>query len=309
MAADGDAAALTRRLLARCSFRAEPPAGERLGTVGAGTELSCAVSGGSDSLALLVLAAATGDSVVAYHVDHGLRPGSAAEADVVAESADRLGCRFVALRRTVEPGPNLEARARAARLAALPPGTATGHTADDQAETVLLRLLRGSGPDGLAAMRPGPRHPILSLRRSEAAELVSLLGLRVVRDPSNDDLRFARNRVRHELLPLCCGIAGRDVVPLLARAAGLAAEEATLLDALASAIDPTDARALCDAEPVLARRAVRSWLRAGDAEGRPPGSAAVERVLAVAAGKVVACELEGGRRVRRSKGRLGEVAQ
>ncbi|MHB1854368.1 MAG: ATP-binding protein, partial [Acidimicrobiales bacterium] len=98
------------------------------------------MSGGADSLALLVLAVATGRAVTAFHVDHGLRPGSAAEADRVAAAAAGLGAGFRALSVEVEPGPNLEARARAARRAVLPPDASTGHTADDQAETVLLNL-------------------------------------------------------------------------------------------------------------------------------------------------------------------------
>ena len=131
-------------LLARCTF---PP---DLGPV------SCAVSGGADSLALLVLARHAGLEATAVHVDHGLRPGSAAEADVVAAAAQRLGAGFRAVQAAVEPGPNLEARARAARYAVLPSDVLTGHTADDQAETVLLNLLRGSGSTGWPASATGP---------------------------------------------------------------------------------------------------------------------------------------------------------
>ncbi|HTW97518.1 MAG TPA: tRNA lysidine(34) synthetase TilS [Acidimicrobiales bacterium] len=279
-------------LLERCDF---PPAGELL---------HCAVSGGSDSLALLALAVAAGCEAVACHVDHGLRPGSELEAGVVAQAATRLGCEVRRMEARVVPGPNLEARAREARRAALPPGSATGHTADDQAETVLYRLLRGSGLDGLVAMRPGPEHPILRLRRDEAATFVASLGLEVVHDASNEDPRYVRNRLRHELLPLCSDVAGRDVVPLLARCAELLAADADGLERLAAGLDPSDARALSEAPVALARRSLRRWLRAGRPGEYPPGSAAIERVLQVAAGKARACELEGGRRVRRSRGRL-----
>ena len=140
----GPAAPETGALLARCTFP-DP-----------GSDLVCGVSGGPDSLALLVLAAGSGCRVTAVHVDHGLRPGSAAEAEVVAEAAQRFGARFESARVVVEDGPNLEARARHARREVLGPEAATGHTADDQAETVLGNLLRGAGVDGLAAMRPGP---------------------------------------------------------------------------------------------------------------------------------------------------------
>jgi hypoxanthine phosphoribosyltransferase len=264
------------------------------------------VSGGADSLALLVLAVAAGCEVTAVHVDHGLRPGSAAEADVVAAAARRFGASFAARRATVAPGPNLEARAREARLGALPPGVATGHTMDDQAETVLVNVLRGAGADGMAGMRPGPQHPLLSLRRSETRALCDALGLVAVADPTNTDPAFVRNRIRHELLPLCAAVAGRDPVPLLARQAGVLRDEVTLLDALAAAAvpDPADARAVARAPRPLARRAVRRWLREAGGTGHPPSLAEVERVLAVAGGAARGTEVAGGAGVRRRGGRL-----
>jgi len=242
--------------------------------------------------------------VTAVHVDHGLRPGSAAEAERVASVAARVGADFRSVRAHVAAGPDLEARARAARHAALGPA-ALGHTADDRAETVLVNLLRGAGPAGLAALRPGTRHPLLGLRRSETRSLCADLGLEPLDDPSNRDPRFVRNRVRHEVLPLLGAVAGRDPVPLLVRTAQVAAGDADLLDQLAAAIEPTDARALAAAPPPLASRAVRRWL-AGDGSGpggperHPPDRATVERVLAVAAGRAVACELPGGWRVART---------
>ncbi|HEX2039151.1 MAG TPA: tRNA lysidine(34) synthetase TilS [Acidimicrobiales bacterium] len=282
----------TERLLARCTF---PPRG---------TPLDCAVSGGADSLALLALACAAGCEVTAVHVDHGLRPGSAAEADVVEAAAARFGARFRGVRVEIAPGPNLEARARAARYAALPPGVATGHTADDLAETVLLNMLRGAGLDGLSPLlgeeQGRPRRPLLQLRRSETAALCDSLGLTPVVDPTNDDRAHLRNRIRAELVPLLDALAERDVVAVLARQAVLLRDDAELLDELAAAIDPADARAIAAAPLPLARRAVRRLLR-GE---HPPDAAAVERVLAVARNEAVACELPGRRRVRRSGGRL-----
>lgn len=261
--------------------------------------MTCAVSGGADSLALLVLATAAGCDVTAVHVDHGLRADSARDADVVAGAAAAFGAAFRAEHVDVDDGPNLEERARDARFAALPDGVLTGHTADDQAETVLLNMLRGAGLDGLSGMGPG-RHPIIRLRRRETRSLCAGLGLTPVEDPSNADPRFRRNRVRRELLPLLDDLAERDVAALLARQADLLREEATLLDDLAASLDPTDARALAAAPAPLARRAVRSWLR----DGRPPASAAVERVLAVARGEARATDVGGGRRVARTGGRL-----
>jgi tRNA(Ile)-lysidine synthase len=277
-------------LLRRCDFPA------------AGTAVHLAVSGGPDSLALLALAGAAGCRSTAVHVDHGLRPGSSAEADLVRAAAERFGAAFLGLRVEVAPGPDLEARARAARRAVLPPGSLLGHTADDQAETVLLNLLRGAGLDGLAGFDPAVR-PIRALRRRETWALCEELGLEPVRDPSNLDPVHRRNRVRHELLPLLDAIAERDVAPVLARQADVARADRDLLDELAAAIDPTDARALAAAPPALARRAVRRWLRVG-LEQHPPDRATVERVLSVARGGAVACEVGGGRSVRRSRGRL-----
>lgn len=279
-------------LLARCQFPAR------------GAAIDCAVSGGPDSLALLALAVAAGCAPRAYHVDHGLREGSAAEADVVEEAARRLGTEFVSLRVELAPGPNLEARARSARFAVLPDGVATGHTADDQAETILLNLIRGAGLAGLAGMRPGLRHPILNLRRVDTEELVVELGLEFVRDPSNADPAFRRNRVRSELLPLIADISARDPVPILVRQAGLLAEEADLLDVLADHVDPTSAASLNEAPLALRRRAVRGWLTGLVDPPYAPDAAAVERVLEVAAGVVLACEVHGGLRIRRSRGRL-----
>ena len=278
-------------LLGRCTF--PPP----------GTDVVCAVSGGADSLALLVLAVAAGCRATAVHVDHGLRPGSAAEGDVVREAAARFGAVFRTVRVTVEPGPNLEARARAARFSVLPPDVLTGHTADDQAETVLLNLMRGAGLDGLAGMGPAG-HPILGLRRLETRQVCRAAELQWVEDPSNADPAHRRNRVRAELLPLLGDIGGRDVVPVLARQAGVLREEAALLDALAAEIDRCDARALASAPLPLARRAARRWLTEDGVEGHPPALATVDRLLAVARGEARAADVGSGRRVVRSRGRL-----
>jgi tRNA(Ile)-lysidine synthase len=285
---------LIAALLARCDF---PPAG---------AEVTCAVSGGADSLALLVLAAEAGCRATAVHVDHGLRPGSDEEAEVVRAAADRWGAAFRGVRVAVAAGPNLEARARATRYAALPADVLTGHTADDQAETMLLNLLRGAGLDGLAGMDPR-RRPLRRLRRRETRALCDMLGLEPVEDPTNLDSAFRRTRVRHELLPLLDDIAERDVVPILARQTDLARDDVALLGELAAALDPCDARALAAAPAPLARRAVRRWLRTGGPGGdelHPPDGASVDRVLAVARGEAVACELPGGWRVARSRGRL-----
>ena len=241
-------------------------------------------------MALLYLAVAAGCQVTAIHVDHGLRDESAAEAEVVEAAARRFEARFEARRVRVDAGPNLEARARAARYAALPDGVLTGHTADDQAETVIINLLRGSGLDGGAGMAKF-RHPILELRRSETEALCRDLELVVVRDPSNDDPAFLRNRVRRELLPQLSAMAQRDIVPLLCRSAAVIRRDVDYLDAQAAVIDVTSARELAAAPEALAARAVRRWLRHIADERHPPTALAVEQVLSVARGDVVACEL------------------
>ena len=277
-------------LLRRCRFPA------------AGTPVTCAVSGGGDSLALLVLAVTAGCDVAAVHVDHGGRDATP-EVAVVRDAAERFGARFDAVAVDVPTGPNQEERWRDARRAALPAGALTGHTADDLAETVLLNLARGAGLDGLAGIRPGPTKPILGLRRAETNRLCDALALTPVVDPTNADPAFRRNRVRHELLPLLDDIADRDVVAVLARQADLLRDDADLLDALCADLDPTDARALAGAPLALARRAVRRWLTTD----HPPDAATVERILAVARGEAKACELPGGARVARSGMRLTRV--
>ncbi len=259
----------------------------------------CAVSGGPDSMALLVLATAAGCRVTAVHVDHGLRDHSQSEAGVVAAAAERFGAAFRGERVTVAPGPNQEARARSARYAVLGPDALTGHTADDQAETMLLNLLRGGALNGLSAMRPH-RHPLLKIRRSETNELCRALELATVNDPSNQLPVHLRNRVRAELVPLMNDIARRDLVPLLTRQADVWRGDADLLDELAATLDPTDAKALVAAPQALARRAVRTWLT-GE---HPPDLATIERVLAVARGEAQACETNDGRRIQRSRQRL-----
>ena len=249
---------------------------------------------------MTALAVAAGCEVTAVHVDHGLRPDSSRDAELAAAIAERLAIPIRVERARLETGPNLEARARAARHRILGPDALVGHTMDDQAETLLLALVRGAGARGLSRMAPRT-HPILDLRRAETVALCARLDLAVAHDPSNDDPRFWRNRVRREVLPLLDEIADRDVAPLLDRTARLLRDDDDLLTRLAADLDVTDARALRDAPPPLARRAIREWLTAG---GYPPDARAVERVLAVARGERVACELAGGRRVQRRAQRL-----
>jgi tRNA(Ile)-lysidine synthase len=274
-----------------------------------------ACSGGADSLALLVISVDAGLEPVAVHVDHGLRPGSEREATAVADAATRLRARFHASRIEVVAGPNLEARARDARYAALEAARVSlgctavlvGHTADDQAETVLLNLLRGAATAGLGGMpvRRGTLvRPLLGLRRADTVAICASVGLEPLADPMNDDRAFRRVRLRRQVLPILEEAAGRDLVPLLARQAAVLRSESEFLDELARAAwpppgDGAPAAPLTTLPVVLARRAVRAWL------GSPPPSLdEVERVLAVARGEARATELAGARRVSRSGGEL-----
>lgn len=279
-----------------------------------------ACSGGPDSVALLALAAAAGLRPVAVHVDHGLRPGSAAEADVVRDAATALGAGWRSVRVAVGDGPNLEARARDARYAALriareelgATAVLVAHTADDQAETVLLNVLRGSAASGLAGMAPRRgdiARPLLRMRRRDVRAVVRARGLETVEDPTNADVRWRRAWIRHEVLPMLGEGSARDLVPVLARQADLLRDESELLDALADDLlaaagrDAPSTRVLRAAAVPLARRALRAWL------GPPPPSAdEIERVLAVVRGEHVATELAGRRSVRRSHGRLHREA-
>ncbi len=269
-----------------------------------GTRLRCGVSGGADSLALLALGVAAGCEVTAVHVDHGQREGSGEEVELVATAAAQIGAVLETARVEVEPGPNLEARLRAARYAVLGATAATGHTADDQAETMLINLMRGAGLVGLGAMQPGPRRPILSLRRQDTQAVCARLGWTPFVDPSNSDPSFVRNRVRHELRPLLDDIAGRDVTPLLTRSADHMRSTADVIDRLADDVDPTDARVIAAQPEPVAVRALQRWIRDALGEPHPIDTASLQRVLAVARGEVQATEVTGGIRVYRSRQRL-----
>ncbi len=276
-----------------------------------------ACSGGPDSVALLVLAAEAGLDPVAVHVDHGLRPDSAADADVVAAAATALGIPWRSVRVAVGAGGNLEARARDARYGALRVAREelgatvilVGHTADDQAETVLLNLMRGAAAPGLAGMAPRRGdivRPLLHLRRHDVREIPRSRGLSTVEDPTNRDTHWRRSWVRHELLPMLGKGSARDLVPVLARQADVVRAESDLLDELGDALlreacagDTVAVTPLREAPLPITRRALRRWL--GDP---PPSAAEIERVVEVVRGARVGTELAGGRVVRRSGGRL-----
>lgn len=189
--------------------------------VAPGDGVVAAFSGGPDSTALLWglsrLAPHLEMRLFAFHLDHAMDSGSACRAAAAARLAGRLGVPLIAARRDVLasrlPGESGEAAARRSRYefleevrrAAGARWVATAHHRDDQAETVLLRLLFGSGVEGLAGIRPmhgAVVRPLLDVPRAELAAVLKAEGLESVDDPTNRDLRVPRNRVRHRLLPV-----------------------------------------------------------------------------------------------------------
>ena len=277
-------------LLARCDFPVP------------GTAVACGLSGGPDSSALVALATEAGLEVTAWHVDHGLRPSSSDEAEAARAIAARLGAGFELRRVCVQPGPDLEARAREARYGALPPEVLVGHTADDRAETVLFNIGRGAGLAGAAARHGGAHRPLLRLRRFETRALCDQLGLATVRDPMNDDPAFARVAIRNEVIPALARALGRDPVPLINRHADLSSQALEVVADLAAGLDPASAAQLAAAPRAVAAEALRAWI--AKTVGLPPSAASIDRVLDVAAGRRVATEITGGHRVARSAGRL-----
>jgi len=280
--------------------------------------LVLAVSGGPDSMALLHGAAAAGrwDLVIA-HLDHGLRPDSADDARFVADAAAALGLPCEVRRTDVgalarDEGRSIEDAGREARYRFLadvaPDGAlaATAHTLDDDAETVLLNLLRGSGLAGVAGI-PGRRgrivRPLLGERRSRLRELLDAAGLAYRIDPSNADPGFGRNRVRAELLPLLEGLRP-GAVERIARFSRLAAEDDALLDELAATelarrLAPDGTIAWRDPPSrALGRRVLR--LAAGDPA---PSAERIEALLDAAEGD------RGGVRIELGGGRVASVRE
>jgi len=261
--------------------------------------MAVALSGGLDSMVLLdalaTLASRYGVTLSAIHVHHGLSPNADRWAEFcAAQCAVRevpLTLHRVALARA--SGRSLEALARAARyerlLAADVDVIALAHHADDQAETLLLQLLRGAGPHGLAAMpswrdgRPALLRPLLALPRATLAACAAARGLAWIEDESNEDCRYARNAIRRDVAPaLAIHFAGYPAT--LLRAARHQVDAAALLDELAEidaakAIDPAglDCARLAALSPARARNLLRWFVRS---EGlRPPSHARLSDML------------------------------
>jgi tRNA(Ile)-lysidine synthase len=289
------------------------------------------LSGGADSVALTDALAALrrrrGLRVVAAHLDHGLRPGAVEDAafcDHLCRSLEvplRAGRADVRSRAAREKG-GIEQAARRERFAFLrrvaaeegAAAIAVAHTRDDQAETLLLRLLRGAGATGLAGMRPRSGdvvRPLLAVSRREVLGYLRERGLAWREDPSNLDTAHRRNRVRHELLPYLEARFNPRVRAALARTAALLADEAAHVRAEAEALLDGIAREedgavvlrrapLAGAPKALARAALRQALSRAGGLGQV-GADHVERLLRLACGKAPSgrrLPLPGGREAR-----------
>lgn len=201
--------------------------------------LVVALSGGADSAGLALLGVEAGRQTTALHIDHGL-PASPAMADAARGVAAMLGLPLSVEVVQLGVGPSREERAREARyrvFVKIEATVLTGHTRDDSVETMLINLLRGTGPVGLTGI---PRHrppniyrPILEVTRSETREIATLAGLPFVDDPMNQDMSLTRNRIRLGVLPLIREI-NPQVDEALARLAGILDRDVTYLEELSA---------------------------------------------------------------------------
>jgi tRNA(Ile)-lysidine synthase len=304
---------------------------EHLRRLGQGRAL-VACSGGADSLSLAAatafVAPRLGIAAGLGTVDHGLQPGTATQAQRVAAIGADLGLdpvEIVPVAVGTAGGP--EAAARTARYAALDAVAAAldaqvllGHTLDDQAETVLLGLGRGSGPRSIAGMRARQgrwSRPFLGVRRSTTAAACAALGLESWTDPHNADPAYQRVRLRTEVLPLLEEVLRGGVAEALARTAALLQDDLDAVDALADGFgmpqrcpDPTIACQSLDAgERAGTPRAIRTRLLRAWARSNGAGPLSAERTAALDAlitdwhgqGPV---DLPGGVRVIRASGKL-----
>ena len=250
--------------LRACSLAVRASLTSFIDEAGSPPALVVGLSGGADSLALALttidVAARAGIPVVTVTVDHGLRAGSGEEARRVADRAESLGARAVVETVSVEGPGGPEGSARDARRAALRAVARRegapillGHTMDDQAETVLLRLARGSGPSSLRAIAPVSRdddgvtwlRPLLGLRRTDTEQACAQAGLAPLQDPTNDidgpwraadGSPLRRSALRHAAIPALTSALGVDPVPALARTAALCAADDDALTQWASAL-------------------------------------------------------------------------
>lgn len=246
-----------------------------------GSPVAVGLSGGADSLALAAIAVAEAPAVTALIVDHQLQAGSGEIAAAAARTARDLGCVRAEVLRVEVTGPGgMEAAARRARYAVLESARGDlpvllAHTLDDQAETVLLGLGRGSGLrsiQGMAAWDSPWGRPFLGVRRTVTRQCCADLRRRPYEDPHNYSPDFTRVRLRREVLPLLEEVLGGGVAAALARTAGQLRSDGAVLDSLAEDLLSSaqvaaelDVAVLAGAASAVRRRAIRLWLRASGA--------------------------------------------
>jgi tRNA(Ile)-lysidine synthase len=301
--------------------------------ISAGDNVLVAVSGGADSLALAAAVLAESKesliNAIAVTINHQLQAGSGQQAAKVSQQLKELGYVDVVLEKvSVDQSSGIESGARTARYAALhtiaelrkAKQIYLGHTRDDQAETVLLGLARGSGArslSGMAAVNGMIIRPMLSLTRELSERVCSDLGLTIWNDPHNVNQEFSRVRVRTQVLPLMEEAIGPGIAEALARTASLLRDDADALDAMADvAMSELDLASLDISHLTSLSKAVRTRVirRAIYAQGAPSGSISADHVGAVEAlvtswhgqGEV---SLPGGVKVARISGRLSLYAR
>jgi len=299
--------------------------------VARGDRVLVAVSGGADSVALLAALAALaprlGATLHAAHLNHGLRGAeSDRDAACAAEAAARCGVTCTSERVTdLRDGPNLEARARSRRYAFLRrvaardacTRVATGHTRDDQVETLLMRLVRGAGRRGLAGMVPVRGgwliRPLLECSRGDVLAFLAGRGLDWCDDASNQDRRFLRNRIRHEVLPVLRALNPAIDRSLAATATVLASEDRWLDAAVRTRVAAAPSlpgilpvAALAALPLALQVRVVRLWLRTQRGHLRGLGRVHLEAMAGLAMGAAGrgSVPVPGGGAVERASGML-----
>jgi tRNA(Ile)-lysidine synthase len=304
-----------------------------LESASAGDTVLVAVSGGADSLAMAAAILAESKefliTAVAVTIDHQLQQGSADQAQKVSDQLKELGFQEIIIEKvSVDQSSGTEAGARTARYAALHQIAEVrnadqiylGHTRDDQAETVLLGLARGSGARSLSGMAPVNGkiiRPMLALTREVTERVCAELNLNIWSDPHNLNQEFSRVRVRTQVLPLMEEMIGPGIAEALARTASLLRDDADALDQMADVASQGHDLASLDISHLASLpKAVRTRVirRAIYAQGAPSGSISADHVSAVEAlvtswhgqGEV---SLPGGVKVARISGRLSLYAR
>lgn len=262
-----------------------------------------ALSGGADSAALAFLVDRTGVEVRCVHVDHGLA-GSPLMSQAAEAVSAHLDLSLETISVTVAPGASPEGKAREARYSVLekvPGPIITAHTLEDNAETVMINLIRGTGPQGLLGIprhrRPNIHRPMLAISRNVTRELATLAGLPYAEDPMNDDLTLARNRIRRAILPLLAGL-NPHVVATIARTGEVLAGDVAFIESLVPELDGSAvAVGLVETLPgPIADRLIARLLNAANVGAT---SDRIQRVWEVVRGEAPRRDLVGGKVVQR----------